>query len=167
MKIPTNSLLCPKKWDISQRSFARKSVFYRQNTFPLIVKMLLLAFFTTLGSCIPTKKLTYLQETQTAQDSIIQVNLQQQPYRVQINDVLSIRVKALDQELVALFNPQTNGKEGNNLGESFGHPISGCFPCTRERAASYRSSRSDVAGIRFYSNGAATGCSDTRGARFI
>lgn len=27
------------------------------------------------------------------------------PYRVQINDVLSIRVKALDQELVGMFNP--------------------------------------------------------------
>ena len=33
------------------------------------------------------------------------------PYRVQINDVLSIRVKALDQELAGMFNPI--GSDGN------------------------------------------------------
>lgn len=119
MNTLTDSLLFPKKWDLSQRSFALKSRIYGQNTFPFIVKLFYLALFATLGSCIPTKKLTYLQETQAAQDSIIQVNLQQQPYRVQVNDVLSIRVKALDQELVALFNPQTASEEGGNLGEGY------------------------------------------------
>ena len=119
MNTLTDSLLFPKKWDLSQRSFALKSRIYVQKTFPFIVKLVFLALFTTLGSCIPTKKLTYLQETQAAQDSIIQVNLQQQPYRVQVNDVLSIRVKALDQELVALFNPQTASEEGGNLGEGY------------------------------------------------
>ena len=119
MNTLTDSLLFPKKWDLSQRSFALKSRIYGQKTFPFIVKLFFLALFATLGSCIPTKKLTYLQETQAAQDSIIQVNLQQQPYRVQVNDVLSIRVKALDQELVALFNPQTASEEGGNLGEGY------------------------------------------------
>ena len=119
MNTLTDSLLFPKKWDLSQRSFALKSRIYVQKTFPFIVKLVFLTLFTTLGSCIPTKKLTYLQETQAAQDSIIQVNLQQQPYRVQVNDVLSIRVKALDQELVALFNPQTASEEGGNLGEGY------------------------------------------------
>jgi len=119
MNILTDSLLFPKKWDLSQRSFALRSRIYGQKIFPFIVKLFFLALFATLGSCIPTKKLTYLQETQAAQDSIIQVNLQQQPYRVQVNDVLSIRVKALDQELVALFNPQTASEEGGNLGEGY------------------------------------------------
>ena len=72
----------------------------------IVLKLSILVFLTTLSSCVSTKKLTYLQESQSAQDSLIQVNLQQPPYHVQINDVLSIRVKALDQELVALFNPQ-------------------------------------------------------------
>ena len=119
MNTLTDSLLFPKKWDLSQRSFALKSRIYGQKILPFIVKLFYLALFATLGSCIPTKKLTYLQETQAAQDSIIQVNLQQQPYRVQVNDVLSIRVKALDQELVALFNPQTASEEGGNLGEGY------------------------------------------------
>ncbi|GAA0871259.1 polysaccharide biosynthesis/export family protein [Gangjinia marincola] len=38
-------------------------------------------------------------------DSIISVNRVQKPYRVQINDLLSVRVKALDQEVVSMFNP--------------------------------------------------------------
>jgi polysaccharide export outer membrane protein len=37
--------------------------------------------------------------------------MKQKPYRVQVNDVLSIRVKALDQQLVIMFNPI--GEEGN------------------------------------------------------
>jgi polysaccharide export outer membrane protein len=68
----------------------------------------------TLASCIPTKNLTYLQESNNAQDSLISVNLQQRPYRVQINDVLSIRIKALDQNLVALFNPASSGSSSES-----------------------------------------------------
>jgi polysaccharide export outer membrane protein len=37
---------------------------------------------------------------------------QQKPYRVQINDILNIRVKALDQETVSIFNPA--GEENLN-----------------------------------------------------
>lgn len=68
-------------------------------------------FFLLLGifllhSCISTKKLTYLQEKNTKiNDSIAKINMTQEPYRVQINDMLSIRVKALDQNLVNAFNP--------------------------------------------------------------
>ena len=55
---------------------------------------------------------------------MITVNLQQRPYRVQINDVLSIRIKALDQNLVTLFNPtSTSGEEtggsSNSLDEGY------------------------------------------------
>ncbi len=67
---------------------------------------LLLVGFVSIHSCISTKKLTYLQENQAKKvDSIAQIYRTQEPYRVQINDMLSIRVKALDQNLVAAFNP--------------------------------------------------------------
>ena len=56
-------------------------------------------------SCIPTKKITYLQQNETAVDSIIEIQRLKKPYRIQINDLISIRVKALDQELVGMFNP--------------------------------------------------------------
>lgn len=38
-------------------------------------------------------------------DSLIPIQKRQEPYRVQINDLMSIRVKALDDELVNIFNP--------------------------------------------------------------
>lgn len=56
-------------------------------------------------SCISTKKITYLQAEETAVDSVLTIQRLQKPYRIQVNDLLSIRVKALDQELVGMFNP--------------------------------------------------------------
>ena len=67
--------------------------------------LLLLVILASFSSCIPIKKLTYLQENTKKNDSLISLQLQQQPYRVQVGDVLSVRLKALDQELVEFFNP--------------------------------------------------------------
>ncbi|NNE32923.1 MAG: sugar transporter [Winogradskyella sp.] len=67
-----------------------------------------LAFLISLTSCVPYKDLVYLQNQEKALDSITNVVEIQKPYRVQINDILSIRVKALDQESVQIFNPVGN-----------------------------------------------------------
>ncbi|WGK63789.1 polysaccharide biosynthesis/export family protein [Croceiramulus getboli] len=77
---------------------------------------ILLAFL--LHACIPTKDLTYLQEDQQADTTPLIVKRQSPPYRVQINDVLSIRIKALDQDLVALFNPAAS-EIGSAVGEGY------------------------------------------------
>ncbi|MGM0635450.1 MAG: polysaccharide biosynthesis/export family protein [Bacteroidota bacterium] len=61
-----------------------------------------------MSSCIGPKKLIYLQQdedSEAAQDSLLTLQEVQKPYRVQVNDILSIRVKAIDQELVGMFNP--------------------------------------------------------------
>jgi polysaccharide biosynthesis/export protein len=59
-----------------------------------------------LSSCISQKRLTYLQEDPNKTiDSLIPIQKMQEPYRVQINDLMSIRVKALDDDLVNIFNP--------------------------------------------------------------
>lgn len=59
-----------------------------------------------LSSCISQKQLTYLQENgENNIDSLIPIQKRQEPYRVQINDLMSIRVKALDDDLVNIFNP--------------------------------------------------------------
>jgi len=47
----------------------------------------------------------YLQNQNIAIEQQALLSKQLPPYRVQINDVLSIRVKALDQALVGMFNP--------------------------------------------------------------
>jgi polysaccharide export outer membrane protein len=68
----------------------------------LLVLLVVTIFFT---SCISTKQLTYLQEQENAIDSIIPLRKLKEPYRLQVHDLLSIRVKALDQETVGIFNP--------------------------------------------------------------
>lgn len=59
----------------------------------------------SVTSCIPTKQLTYLQEDTEAIDTLMFLNKRQEPYRLQINDLLSVRIKVLDQETVGIFNP--------------------------------------------------------------
>ena len=79
---------------------------------------LLIGLFIVISfsSCVSTKQLTYLQEDGTKTDSIISIRKIQEPYRLQINDLLSIRVKALDQETVGIFNP-INDANANATGE--------------------------------------------------
>ena len=64
-----------------------------------------LLMFSLIGlvftSCIPTKKLTYFQGNPTEITNIHKV--QQNPYRLQVNDIVDIRIKAADEKMVALF----------------------------------------------------------------
>jgi len=71
--------------------------------FSYLLLFLMVAVFTT--SCVSTKQLTYLQEDPSKTDTLAILRKRQEPYRLQINDLLSIRVKALDQETVGIFNP--------------------------------------------------------------
>lgn len=56
-------------------------------------------------SCITNKDVVYLQEKGTVLNDSMSIRQLSKPYRVQVNDILSINVKALDAELVAIFNP--------------------------------------------------------------
>ncbi len=77
------------------------------------MKYTYLLFFIVLTlnftSCVSTKQLTYLQEDEEIVDSLMTVRKIQEPYRLQVNDLLSIRVKALDQKEVGIFNPINDG----------------------------------------------------------
>jgi len=70
----------------------------------------------SFSSCISTKRLSYLQENVRVTDSILSIQKKQEPYRIQINDLLSIRIKSLDQNLVGMFNP-INDENPNATGE--------------------------------------------------
>ncbi|MDN3595048.1 polysaccharide biosynthesis/export family protein [Zunongwangia endophytica] len=74
-----------------------------------ILLFLVLALSLLSTSCISTKKLSYLQEDKASIDSIVDVHRLNKPYRVQVGDLLSIRVKALDQDIVGMFNPVNEG----------------------------------------------------------
>ena len=63
---------------------------------------LLFSFFFT--SCIPSKDLIYLQENNKSTSSQPVESVALKPYRLQINDILNIKIKAIDPELVEIFN---------------------------------------------------------------
>lgn len=84
------------------------------------MKYTYLLFFIVLAlqftSCVSTKQLTYLQEDEERIDSLFAIRKMQEPYRLQVNDLLSIRVKAIDQQEVSIFNP-VNDRDLNATGE--------------------------------------------------
>ena len=63
------------------------------------------------SSCISNKDVVYLQDKGTAIDNSLQIQSLATPYRVQVNDLLSVNVKAEKseiRELVSIFNPTTS-----------------------------------------------------------
>ncbi len=74
-----------------------------------------LILFLLLQSCISGKQLIYLQEdgNEITGDSTT-ITALSKPYKVQVNDILYIDIKASDPELVAIFNT-TDNTEGNSI----------------------------------------------------
>ncbi|WP_452220361.1 polysaccharide biosynthesis/export family protein [Lacinutrix salivirga] len=64
------------------------------------------------SSCITNKDVVYLQDKGTVVSDSLLLKELSKPYRVQINDILSINVKALDKELTEIFNPVENQGTG-------------------------------------------------------
>lgn len=73
--------------------------------------MIIILSCIIVSSCIPHKDTVYLQNKENAVNDTIANNLTevQKPYRVQIDDILNIRIKVLDQENVQIFNPIGEG----------------------------------------------------------
>jgi polysaccharide export outer membrane protein len=71
----------------------------------------LLALVAFMSSCLSTKKMTHFQGDPISSKEISKLN--NEPYRLQINDVLYIDTKAVNQELVALFSSGQSGTTGN------------------------------------------------------
>ena len=68
----------------------------------LIFRIFLLAFLIgSFSACVPTKRLTYLQENP---ESAKKYKLQRSAYKVQPNDILSITIRSYDLETAQLFN---------------------------------------------------------------
>ncbi|MDP5101438.1 MAG: polysaccharide biosynthesis/export family protein [Nonlabens sp.] len=82
------------------------------------IGLLIIALIMLTGSCVPTSKITYLQESKSVlTDSLISIRKVQPPYRLQVNDILSINVKApLDPDVTAIFNIQGEGAAAGGTG---------------------------------------------------
>lgn len=86
--------------------FAKKSEMSRICFFLLIV---IGVFFT---SCIPSKQLIYLQSKDENDSTRIIKPVVFKPYRLKTDDFLSIAIKAIDPNLVQIFNPSTSTSPG-------------------------------------------------------
>ncbi len=82
---------------------------------PKIYLLLLLSILVT--SCIPKKDLIYLQDKKTAANQVVTPS-NQNPYRLQTNDILNITVKAIDSKLVEIFNNNELGGVGSVTDQS-------------------------------------------------
>jgi polysaccharide export outer membrane protein len=69
------------------------------------IGLLILILSVFVSSCIPHKDSLYLQNKNIEIEPSQNIIEKQKPYRIQINDILNIRVKSLDQEGVQIFNP--------------------------------------------------------------
>jgi len=75
-------------------------------------KFLTFAFLAVLFiSCIPNKDLIYFQGDPSESESL--KKLQDEPYKLQVNDMLDIQIKSSDEKLVELFQPTTLDNNNN------------------------------------------------------
>ncbi len=59
-------------------------------------------------SCIPIKDLVYLQDKSTSSEQNAISVVESKPYRLQVNDIITIKMKAIDPKLVSIFNATNN-----------------------------------------------------------
>lgn len=81
---------------------------------PLLYSILLLLFIST--SCIPTSRLTYLQDNDDVPenlDSLYFQNIQKAPYQVQVSDILNISIRSLNPDVSRFFNSTNPDNQGN------------------------------------------------------
>ena len=72
-----------------------------------------MSFILLFASCIPNKDLVYFQGEPSSKNAVYKIL--NEPYKLQVNDIIDIRIKADDEKLVALFNPiQQLGNQVNN-----------------------------------------------------
>lgn len=62
------------------------------------------------------KDLVYLQDKNTSSEQTNIVAVEAKPYRLQVNDILSVNIKAIDPKLVAIFN--TTNSQTTEVGKS-------------------------------------------------
>lgn len=92
-----------KSYICFKKLIMKKSLFY-----------LVLGICILFVSCIPNKDLIYLQNKNGVDKTMTISEVMQKPYRLQINDVLSISIKANDPKLVSIFNTTNGGETGKS-----------------------------------------------------
>jgi polysaccharide export outer membrane protein len=77
--------------------------------------MIYLLIAVLMASCIPQKKIKYLQKIQENDTTSISVNKRNLNYKIQVKDNLYIRVFALDEKAFLFFNKQSGSNSYNDF----------------------------------------------------
>ena len=72
-------------------------------------------FLSCLSSCVSTKKMTYFQGEPISKSDIYKLN--NEAYRLQVNDILYIDIKADNSEIVSLFKNEVRSGSSSSKGE--------------------------------------------------
>jgi polysaccharide biosynthesis/export protein len=73
--------------------------------------LIIIGFLVT--SCVPSKDLIYLQNKENTTKMAV-ATIAIKPYRLQVSDVLSITISAMDSKLVEIFNSNSSAGQGTN-----------------------------------------------------
>ncbi|MFY8213516.1 MAG: polysaccharide biosynthesis/export family protein [Flavobacterium sp.] len=71
-----------------------------------------------LASCVPTKDLIYLQTASSSDASTVLQPIANKPYRLQVNDIISVVIKASDPKLVEVFKSSEQTAQPNKTEQS-------------------------------------------------
>jgi len=82
----------------------------------MLKRLLIIILISFFASCVPNKDLVYLQGEPTIKKDVYKLN--NQPYRLQVDDVLSIDIKAKDEKSVALFKKTIGGSNENSSSQA-------------------------------------------------
>lgn len=78
----------------------------------MLKRLLIIILISFFASCVPNKDLVYLQGKPAVKKDVYKLN--NQPYRLQVDDVLSIDIKAKDEKSVALFKKSETNNQGSS-----------------------------------------------------
>ncbi|MBS7255437.1 polysaccharide biosynthesis/export family protein [Flavobacterium branchiicola] len=81
----------------------------------IYILLLISSFFT---SCIPIKDLVYLQDKNSTGEQNTVAAVESKPYRLQVNDVLSVNIKAIDPKLVSIFSKTESATSATGRSEA-------------------------------------------------
>ncbi len=82
------------------------------------IQSFILCITLLFASCVPVKDLIYLQSKDKAESAAAVKPVNLKPYRLQVNDVISISIKANDPKLVQIFAPSNNPIESGKSDQS-------------------------------------------------
>lgn len=91
-----------------------------RNSFSTIL-LLVATIAVVLSSCVPKKKMVYLQAEIESMDSVF--NYKRSDYKLQVNDIIDVKIISLDEDVNKLFNTSaaasSSAVQSANLGDLY------------------------------------------------